>query len=101
MVEKAKNLLSTLASKIPNISGGSVKVILALSAVYLFIILLFVAGWLFNWHVDNKADLQTLIAFFRELTNPAALAVFGFIAKGFVDNNKNGVPDSMEEEHDE
>ena len=88
MVEKAKSLLSTLASKMPNISGGSVKVILALSAVYLFIVFLFVCGWLWNSKVDGRADLQVLIAFFRELTNPATLAVFGFIAKGFVDNNK-------------
>ena len=96
-MDKLKGLLSSLINKIPNISGGSVKVILALSAVYLFVILLFVCGWLYNWRIDNKADLQTLIAFFRELTNPAALAVFAFIAKGFVDNNKNGVPDSLEE----
>ena len=96
-MDKLKSLLSTLANKIPNISGGSVKVILALSAVYLFIILLFVCGWLFNWQAEGKADLQTLIAFFRELTTPATLAVFGFIAKGFVDVNKNGVPDNLED----
>ena len=96
-MDRLKSLLSSLINKIPNISGGSVKVILALSAVYLFIILLFVIGWLYNWKTDNKADLQTLIAFFRELTNPAALAVFAFIAKGFVDLNKNGVPDNLEE----
>lgn len=97
MTEKLKGLLSQLLNKIPEVKGGSVKVILALSAIYIIIVGLFLFGWVANWKADGKADLKIMIELLQVLTGPAALAAFAFVSKGFVDKNKNGVPDEFED----
>lgn len=97
MVAIIKGLLSKALDCIPQIKGGSIKIIIGLSFVYALLVILFLAGWVYNWRAENKADLKIMIELIQVLTGPAAIAAFSFLGKGFIDKNKNGVPDELED----
>ena len=80
-----------------NFSGASMRYILAYALFVALICILYVAGWLADWYKHAKADLQELRAFLSVLTSSAWIAAMAFVAKAFVDRNKDGVPDFLDE----
>ena len=80
-----------------NFSGASMRYILAYALFVALICILYVAGWLADWWKAAKADLQELRAFLGVVTSSAWIAAMAFIAKAFVDRDKDGVPDFLDE----
>lgn len=57
---------------------------------------LFFGGWIFNTIHNECADLEVLIRFLIELFNPAFMIFVYAMTRLFVDKNKNGTPDVLE-----
>lgn len=80
-----------------NFSGASMRYILAYSLFVAFVCVIYISAWLADWWKVAKADLQELRAFLGVITSSAWIAAMAFIAKAFVDRDKDGVPDFLDE----
>lgn len=98
MLQKIKDLLVAAKNFLPGKTNKSpsMKEIIYLAYTYTALISLFVAGWLWNWHHNKVADLPIMLQLITALFAPASLAFFTFIGRSLVDKNKNGIPDSFE-----
>lgn len=59
---------------------------------------IYVSAWIYDWKTQPRGDLEELRAFLHEIASAAWIAVIGFLAKSFIDNNHNGIPDQYEED---
>ena len=59
---------------------------------------IYVSAWIYDWKTQPRGDLVELRAFLHEIASAAWIAVIGFLAKSFIDNNHNGIPDQYEED---
>ena len=57
---------------------------------------LFFLGWVFNSFQNKVADLEVLIRFLVELFNPAFMVFVYAMSRLFVDKDKNGTSDVLE-----
>lgn len=64
---------------------------------YVAVWILYIAGWIYNWATQQKANLPDLIALGTLMVSPAALAFFVATIKAKTDKDHNGVPDLVEE----
>ena len=61
-------------------------------------IFLYLAAWMWLWWVKNHVDLPALNALLQTLTGASFIAAIGFIGKGLIDEDRNGIPDQWEQE---
>lgn len=106
MLEKFRLLFIDLAERAQiklrslSFSGGAMKYIIWYALLVMLGCMLYVAGWCADWYFSGKPDLVELRNFLHEIASAPWIALIGFIAKAFIDNNSNGVPDEYESEDD-
>lgn len=61
-------------------------------------VLLYLAGWIWLWAALRRVDLPALNALLQTLTGASFIAAVGFIGKGLIDADGDGVPDQWEQE---
>ena len=59
-------------------------------------VLLYVAGWIWLWAIQKKVELPALNQLIQTLTGASFIAAIGFIGKGLIDDDNNGIPDEWE-----
>ena len=59
-------------------------------------VLLYLAGWIWLWAALRRVDLPALNALLQTLTGASFIAAVGFIGKGLIDADGDGVPDEFE-----
>lgn len=64
-------------------------------------VMLYLVGWGWLWWVKGQVDLPALNMLIQTITSMAFVAAIGFIGKGLVDSDGDGVPDDWEKEIDE
>ena len=97
MVEKVKTALSKLIEIFPsNLNNSNMGIYYGAIIGFVFLSLLFITGWLFNWRVEGKADLPILISFITLYLGPCALAFISTMAKKTVDVDNDGISDDDE-----
>ena len=97
MVEKVKTALSKLIEIFPsNLNNSNMRIYYGAIIGFVFLSLLFIFGWLFNWRVEGKADLPILISFITLYLGPCTLAFISTMAKKTVDKDKDGISDDDE-----
>lgn len=63
-------------------------------------VVLYLAGWIWLWAALRRVDLPALNALLQTLTGASFIAAIGFIGKGLIDADGDGVPDDWEDEDD-
>jgi hypothetical protein len=58
---------------------------------------IYVSAWLYDWYTALRPDLVEFRNFLHEISGAAWIAAIGFLAKAFIDQNNNGIPDQYEE----
>lgn len=61
-------------------------------------VVLYLAGWIWLWAVFRRVDLPALNALLQTLTGASFIAAIGFIGKGLIDEDRNGIPDEWQKE---
>ena len=61
-------------------------------------IFLYLAAWMWLWWVKNHVDLPALNMLIQTLTGASFIAAIGFIGKGLIDEDRNGIPDEWQKE---
>lgn len=61
-------------------------------------VVLYLAGWIWLWAALRRVDLPALNALLQTLTGASFIAAVGFIGKGLIDADGDGVPDQWEQE---
>lgn len=61
-------------------------------------VLLYVAGWIWLWAIQKKVELPALNQLIQTLTGASFIAAIGFIGKGLIDDDNNGIPDEWQKE---
>ena len=61
-------------------------------------VLLYLAGWIWLWAALRRVDLPALNALLQTLTGASFIAAVGFIGKGLIDADGDGIPDQWEQE---
>ena len=59
-------------------------------------VLLYVAGWILLWAIQKKVELPALNQLIQTLTGASFIAAIGFIGKGLIDEDRNGIPDEWQ-----
>ena len=59
-------------------------------------IFLYWAGWIWLWAALGRVDLPALNMLLQTLTGASFIAAIGFIGKGLIDEDRNGIPDEWE-----
>jgi len=62
---------------------------------------LYLAGWIWLWAALRRVDLPALNALLQTLTGASFIAAVGFIGKGLIDADGDGVPDDWEKKEGE
>lgn len=61
-------------------------------------VVLYLAGWIWLWAALRRVDLPALNALLQTLTGASFIAAIGFIGKGLIDADGDGIPDQWEQE---
>ena len=64
-------------------------------------VVLYLAGWIWLWAALRRVDLPALNALLQTLTGASFIAAIGFIGKGLIDADGDGIPDQWEQEKGE
>lgn len=99
MKQVQKVLLQALSSV------GRVKVrglpralVIVLMLLIIGSVVLYLAGWIWLWAALRHVDLPALNALLQTLTGASFIAAIGFIGKGLIDNDGDGIPDQWDQE---
>ena len=98
MLERIKAFLTKTVANIPASAGT--KAIVYYAVILVAELLLFNAGWLFNWYASGKADIPMMIEFLTVLVGAQFTTAVMLIGKGLVDKDGDGIPDALETEGD-
>ena len=87
-------------------SVGAVKVtgfprfaVIVLLALILGCVCLYIAGWLYLAN-QGKIDLAAMDTLLKTLTAASFIAAWGFIVKGLIDSDGDGIPNAFDDEDD-
>lgn len=61
-------------------------------------VVLYLAGWVWVWAFQSRVDLPALNMLLQTLTGASFIAAIGFIGKGLIDEDRNGIPDEWQKE---
>ena len=56
------------------------------------------AGWVWVWAFQRRVDLPALNQLLQTLTGASFIAAIGFIGKGLIDDDNDGIPDEWQKE---
>lgn len=84
-----------------NFSNGAMRYILWYAALLVLCCFLYLIAWCAEWISTGQAKLKELLDFLHEVASASWIAVVGFICKGLVDSDNNGVPDEFERKRGE
>ena len=59
-------------------------------------VVLYLAGWVWVWAFQSRVDLPALNMLLQTLTGASFIAAIGFIGKGLIDEDRNGIPDEWQ-----
>ena len=80
------------------VKGLPRALIIVLMLLIIGSVLLYLAGWIWLWAALRRVDLPALNALLQTLTGASFIAAVGFIGKGLIDADGDGVPDQWEQE---
>ena len=81
-------------------SSGAMRYILWYAALLVLCCVLYLIAWGVDWWIQGTPDMKQLLAFLHEIASASWVAVVGFICKGLVDKDKDGIPDEFEKKDD-
>lgn len=61
-------------------------------------IILYLSGWAWLWAFQGKVDLPAMNMLLQTLTGASFIAAIGFIGKGLIDEDRDGIPDEWQKE---
>lgn len=61
-------------------------------------IILYLSGWVWLWAFQGKVDLPAMNMLLQTLTGASFIAAIGFIGKGLIDEDRDGIPDEWQKE---
>ena len=97
MTEKIKTALSKLIEIFPsNLNNSNMRIYYGAVIGFVFLFVLFIAGWIDKWRVEGKADLQVMISFMTLYLGPYTLTFISTLARKTVDKDGDGVSDDDE-----
>lgn len=91
-----RNILGSLGRM--KVRGLPRALIIVLMLLIIGSVLLYLAGWIWLWAALRRVDLPALNALLQTLTGASFIAAVGFIGKGLIDADGDGVPDQWEQE---
>ena len=83
------------------VKGLPRALIIVLMLLIIGSVLLYLAGWIWLWAALRRVDLPALNALLQTLTGASFIAAVGFIGKGLIDADGDGIPDQWEQEKKE
>lgn len=90
------NLLGALGRM--KVRGLPRALIIVLMLLIIGSVLLYLAGWIWLWAALGRVDLPALNMLLQTLTGVSFIAAVGFIGKGLIDADGDGIPDQWEQE---
>ena len=90
------NILGSLGRM--KVRGLPRALIIVLMLLIIGSVLMYLAGWIWLWAALRRVDLPALNALLQTLTGASFIAAVGFIGKGLIDADGDGVPDQWEQE---
>ena len=98
MLEKIQDACIKALSKVDKLEiRGMPRVLVYLFLfIVIFFLLLFLSGWICQWHDTGNAELSILIQFVNAITSVSFIAAVGFFGRAMLDKDDNGVPDGFE-----
>lgn len=101
-----KNLQKVLLNILGSVGRMKVRglpraLVIVLMLLIIGSILLYWAGWIWLWAALGRVDLPSLNMLLQTLTSASFIAAIGFIGKGLVDEDADGVPDEWEKKEGE
>ena len=64
-------------------------------------VVLYLAGWVWVWAFQSRVDLPALNMLLQTLTGASFIAAIGFIGKGLIDEDRNGIPDEWQNKEEQ
>lgn len=99
-MEKIKDALSRVLSKIPSLGGDSaaMRYITGYALLLILCVGIYIAMILMDWYSAGKPNLAEMRMFIDEMVSGGFVAAVSFLCKYLVDANHNGTPDELEKE---
>ena len=99
-MEKIKDALSRVLSKIPSLGGDSaaMRYITGYALLLILCVGIYLAMILMDWYSAGKPNLAEMRMFIDEMVSGGFVAAVSFLCKYLVDANHNGTPDELEKE---
>ena len=91
-IKQAKTYVQSM-----NFNNGAMRYILWYAALLIVCCVMYLTAWCIEWAVVGTPNLKDLLAFLHEIASASWVAVIGFICKGLVDSDNNGIPDEFEQ----
>lgn len=90
------NLMSSLGRM--KVRGLPRALVIVLMLLIIGSIILYLSGWVWLWAFQRRVDLPALNMLLQTLTGASFIAAIGFIGKGLIDEDRNGIPDEWQKE---
>jgi len=102
-MKKVQSILLRLMGSVGRmkVRGLPRALVIVLMLLIIGSILLYWAGWIWLWAALGRVDLPSLNMLLQTLTSASFIAAIGFIGKGLVDEDADGVPDEWEKKEGE
>lgn len=99
-MEKIKDALSRVLSKIPSLGGDSaaMRYITGYALLLILCVGIYLAMICADWYTSGRPNLMEMRQFIDEMVSGGFVAAVSFLCKYLVDANHNGTPDELEKE---
>lgn len=99
-MKKIQDALLKLMSSVGRmkVKGLPRALVIVLMLLIIGSVCLYLAGWIWLWAALRRVDLPALNALLQTLTGASFIAAVGFVGKGLIDADGDGVPDQWEQE---
>ena len=81
-------------------NGMPMTFVYIMSGAVIFIVILYLIGWIYKALVLGKIELAELIALLSAIVAPQSISALVFFSKAFIDKNHNGIPDELEDKEE-
>ena len=99
-MKKIQDALLKLMSSVGRmkVKGLPRALVIVLMLLIIGSVVLYLSGWVWLWAFQRRVDLPALNMLLQTLTGASFIAAIGFIGKGLIDADGDGVPDQWEQE---